>query len=83
MNLIKQLEQQGLVTRTRGPGDGRVVLVDLTERGHVALEDYRAQARSVLGDYLAEISDEQVDALATATETLAQLVDVLQQRPRH
>src|SRR6476619_4418646 len=30
--LIKQLEEQGLVTRTRqSSGDGRVVLVDLTE----------------------------------------------------
>jgi Asp-tRNA(Asn)/Glu-tRNA(Gln) amidotransferase C subunit len=35
----------------------------------------------VLGAYLAEISDEQVEALATATEALAQLVDVLQQAP--
>jgi hypothetical protein len=35
----------------------------------------------VLGGYLAEISDEQVAALATAIETLAQLVDLLQHRP--
>ena len=33
-----------------------------------------------LDEDLAEISDEQVEALATATETLAQLVDVLQRR---
>jgi DNA-binding MarR family transcriptional regulator len=79
--LIKQLEEQGLVTRTRQSGDGRVVLVDLTESGSVALEDYRARLRAVLGAYLAEISDEQVEALATATEALAQLVDVLQQAP--
>jgi DNA-binding MarR family transcriptional regulator len=79
--LIKQLEEQGLVTRTRQSGDGRVVLVDLTESGSVALEEYRARLRAVLGAYLAEISDEQVEALATATEALAQLVDVLQQAP--
>src|SRR5580704_11850823 len=30
--LIKQLEEKGLVTRTRQSGDGRVVLVDLTRR---------------------------------------------------
>jgi len=53
----------------------------LTESGNVALEDYRRRLRAVLGGYLAEIADEQVEALATATETLAQLVDVLQQRP--
>jgi DNA-binding MarR family transcriptional regulator len=79
--LIKQLEEQGLVTRTRQSGDGRVVLVDLTESGRVALEEYRARLRAVLGAYLAEISDEQVEALATATEALAQLVDVLQRAP--
>jgi len=80
--LIKQLEEQGLVTRTRqSSGDGRVVLVDLTESGSAALEEYRARLRAVLGAYLAEISDEQVEALATATEALAQLVDVLQQAP--
>jgi DNA-binding MarR family transcriptional regulator len=77
--LIKQLEERGLVTRTRQSGDGRVVLVDLTESGNVALEDYRGKARGVLGGALAEISDEQLEALAAATETLAELVDVLQQ----
>ena len=79
--LIKQLEERGLVTRTRQSGDGRVVLVDLTESGNAALEEYRRRLRAVLGGYLAEISDSQVEALATATETLAQLVDVLQQKP--
>jgi DNA-binding MarR family transcriptional regulator len=79
--LIKQLEEKGLVTRTRQSGDGRVVLVTLTESGNVALENHRGRLRAVLGECLAEISDEQVEALATATETLAQLVDVLQQRP--
>jgi DNA-binding MarR family transcriptional regulator len=79
--LIKQLEAKGLVTRTRQPGDGRVVLVNLTESGNVAVEEYRGRLRTVLGGYLAEIADEQVEALATATETIAQLVDALQRRP--
>ena len=79
--LIKQLEGRGLVTRTRQSGDARVVLVSLTESGNAALEDYRGKLRAVLGAHLTEISDEQVEALATATETLAQLVDVLQQWP--
>jgi DNA-binding MarR family transcriptional regulator len=56
--LIKQLEEKGLVTRTRQSGDGRVVLINVTESGNVALEDYRGRLRAVLGGYLAEISDE-------------------------
>jgi DNA-binding MarR family transcriptional regulator len=79
--LIKQLEGKGLVRRTRQSGDGRVVLVSLTESGNVALQDYRGRLRVVLGGYLAEIADEQVEALAAATETLAQLVGILRQRP--
>jgi DNA-binding MarR family transcriptional regulator len=77
--LIKQLEAKGLVTRTRQARDGRVVLVNVTESGNAALEEYRERLRAVLGRYVAEIADEQVEALATATETLARLVDVLQQ----
>ncbi len=76
--LVKQLEQRGLVQRERRSDDGRVVLVDLTDAGAAALEDYRAQASAALGAYLVEITDEQVEALATATETLTHLVTLLQ-----
>jgi DNA-binding MarR family transcriptional regulator len=79
--LIKQLEERGLVTRARQSGDARVVLVSLTEGGNAAVEDYRGKLGAVLGGHLSEISDEQVEALATATETLSQLVDVLRLRP--
>jgi DNA-binding MarR family transcriptional regulator len=81
--LIKQLEQEGLVQRERRSDDGRVVLVDLTESGRAALEAYRERVTEALGEYLADISDEQVDQLAAATETLAQLVTLLQQQPIH
>jgi DNA-binding MarR family transcriptional regulator len=78
-SLVKQLEQQELVRRDRQAGDGRVVLVHLTGNGAAALEDYRARVRELLGSYLAEIPDEQVEALAGATDALAQLVALLQQ----
>jgi hypothetical protein len=57
-----------------------VVLVNVTEAGSVALEDYRAQARAALGACLDEMPDEQVEALAAATETLAQLITVFERR---
>jgi DNA-binding MarR family transcriptional regulator len=85
--IVKQLEQRGLASRDRQADDGRVVLVNLTKSGAIALEDYRARAFALLGTYLAEIPDEQVQALANATEALAQLVALLQQpwrrRPPH
>jgi DNA-binding MarR family transcriptional regulator len=57
-----------------------VVIVHLTDSGAAALDDYRAHARELLGIYLAEIPDEQVEALAGATEALGQLVALVQQR---
>jgi DNA-binding MarR family transcriptional regulator len=78
-SLVKALEQQGLVRRDRQADDGRVVLVHLTDSGAAALEDYLARVRELLGRYLAEIPDEQVEALAAATDALAQLVALLQQ----
>ena len=80
-SLVKALEQQGLARRDRQIDDGRVVLVHLTDNGAGALNDYRARARELLGSYLVEIPDEQVEALAAATEALAQLVALLQQPP--
>jgi DNA-binding MarR family transcriptional regulator len=79
-SLVKQLEQQGLARRERQADDGRVVLVHLTDGGAAALEDYLARVRELLGRYLAEIPDEQVDALAAATEALVQLVALLQRQ---
>jgi DNA-binding MarR family transcriptional regulator len=79
--LVKRLEQLGLVSRERPAHDGRVVLVNLTEAGTAALEDYRAQAGAALGAYLAEMPDEQVEALAAATDALAQLIALLQREP--
>jgi DNA-binding MarR family transcriptional regulator len=79
--LVKQLEQQGLVKRERQTNDGRVVLVNLTEAGRISLEDYRAQTHAALGAYLADMSDQEIDALTAGTEMLAQLITRLQQRP--
>jgi DNA-binding MarR family transcriptional regulator len=79
-SVVKQLEQRGLVRRERQADDGRVVLVQVTASGADALEAYRARARELLGTYLAEIPDEQVEALAGATEALAQLVALIQER---
>jgi DNA-binding MarR family transcriptional regulator len=79
-SLVKDLERQGLVRRDRQTDDGRVVLVRLTDSGAGALEDYRSRLRELLARYLAEISDEQVEALAAATDALSQFIALLQQQ---
>jgi DNA-binding MarR family transcriptional regulator len=55
------------------------VLVSLTEDGRAALEAFRAQYRAVLREHLADRSDEEVLALAAATEVLQDVIDALQQ----
>jgi DNA-binding MarR family transcriptional regulator len=76
--LVKQLEERGLVRRGREDGDGRVVLVHETDAGRRALEDYRARAEEILGGYLAEMPDQQVEDLAAATDAVAELVTLMQ-----
>ena len=76
--LVKRLEAQGLVERARQRDDGRVVVVSLTEAGAVAFDGYRTQAAIALSRYLDHMSDEEIEALATATETLAELARLLQ-----
>jgi DNA-binding MarR family transcriptional regulator len=76
--LVNRLERQGLVERARHAGDGRVVVVSLTDAGAEAYEDYRAQAGAALGRYLDHMSDADIASLATATRTLTELAIVLQ-----
>ena len=76
--LVKRLEQRGLVTRGRQPGDGRVVVVSLSEAGAEAFGELRERVGAVLGTYLVEMADEQIAALAAATETLAELAALIQ-----
>jgi DNA-binding MarR family transcriptional regulator len=77
--LVQRLEGDGLVARERHADDGRVVLVRLTPAGSAALEHFRASAGTALSAHLAEMPDNEVQALATATDTLARLVEHLQE----
>jgi DNA-binding MarR family transcriptional regulator len=79
--LVKQLEQRGLVKRARQARDGRVVLVSVTDSGRGALEQFRREAQTALRSYLAEMSDEQVEALATTADAFSSLIVLLQRGP--
>ena len=78
--LVKRLEDRQLVKRTHPAHDGRVVLVSLTPTGRRVLDDARARTTATMHESLAEVSDEHIAALASATETLAQLITILQAR---
>src|SRR3954463_13004327 len=76
--LVKRLEEQGLVKRDRPADDGRVVLLSLTSAGGRALDEFRSEVSAAFRADMDEMSDEQIAALESATETLGALVDVLQ-----
>jgi DNA-binding MarR family transcriptional regulator len=76
--LVAKMEERGLVSRERDTSDGRVVLVDITQQGGVALDELRAQYREVLHERMASMSKKEVAALRAATDALGTLIDALQ-----
>src|ERR1700691_3527585 len=81
--LVNRLEQRGWVRRERQNHDGRVVMVSLTSAGSVVLEDYRSRFSEALFSALVEVAtEEEIDSLISATETLEALIVALQGRRR-
>lgn len=78
--LVNRLEGRGWVTREGTREDGRVVMVTLTDAGRVAQEAFRAEFLAAMRSDLAQLSEEQLAALRSATETLGGFVEVLQRR---
>jgi DNA-binding MarR family transcriptional regulator len=76
--LVKRLQEKGWVRREGLPEDGRVVMVSLTRAGSTAQEKFRAQFLAALRVDLQELSDQQLEELSAATETLSSFVDDLQ-----
>jgi DNA-binding MarR family transcriptional regulator len=75
--LVARLEDEGLVARGKHPDDGRVVLVSITDAGRAALAGLRDEYRAVLREHLAGRSDDEVLALASATDLLQEVIDAL------
>ena len=78
--LVKRLEGRGWVRREGLPEDGRVVMISLTEEGSAAQQRFRAQFLAAMRTDLQELSDQQLQALSAATETLSSFVEELKRR---
>ena len=78
--LVKRLQEKGWVEREGLPDDGRVVIISITEAGSAAQQRFRAQFLAAMRADLQELSDQQLQELSGATETLGSFVDDLQQR---
>jgi DNA-binding MarR family transcriptional regulator len=78
--LVDKLERRGLVVRERSADDGRVVLVSVSAEGRRQLEATRAHSRALMRETVAELSDEELDQLVAAGETLLRLIEAVRQR---
>ncbi|KQS68448.1 MarR family transcriptional regulator [Modestobacter sp. Leaf380] len=79
--LIARLTGQGLVARAGDPTDGRVVVLSLTEAGAELLDRRRTERAARLAGPLADLTDDDVAALAAALPALARLAGVPACRP--
>ena len=78
--VVNRLAERGWVIRQDDPTDGRVVLVEITDAGHDAFNNIRAQYRALLHEEMASLDDESVEVLARAVEVLDELIERLTER---
>ena len=78
--VVNRLVERGWVTREDDPSDGRAVLVEITDAGHDAFNDIRAQYRALLHEEMATLDDETVEVLARAVDVLDELIERLTER---
>jgi DNA-binding MarR family transcriptional regulator len=78
--LVKRLQEKGWVKREGLADDGRVVMISITEAGRAAQQRFRAQFLAAMRTDLQELSDQQLQQLWGATESLSSFVEDLQQR---
>jgi DNA-binding MarR family transcriptional regulator len=78
--LVKRLEDRGWVHRTGLPEDRRVVMISVTDAGSAAQRKFREQFLAALRTDLRDLTEQQLDELAAAAETMSSFVDDLQQR---
>lgn len=77
-----EMERIGYVTRRVSGDDQRVRAIELTERGHAAVEAGRAARRAVTGELLAGLPDPEpfLDALTALSDRTGALDDLMARR---
>lgn len=73
--LVDLLEEAGWVERRRDPADQRCLLLVLSPVGRKTLDTLRDESATVLGEELAQLSDDERAALAAAVPVLRKLAD--------
>ncbi|MFT3898652.1 MAG: MarR family transcriptional regulator [Gordonia sp. (in: high G+C Gram-positive bacteria)] len=79
--LVDGMIKLGLVQRQPDPDDRRAVIVTLTAKGRAEVESVRRRRDDALADALAQLTDEQRQALAAAGDALVDLQRLLESTP--
>jgi DNA-binding MarR family transcriptional regulator len=74
-NVVRWLEQAGLVRREVDPEDGRAIRVDLTELGGEKLLSVVHSEAELLAERMAELSPAELDLLLGASAVLRRLTE--------
>jgi DNA-binding MarR family transcriptional regulator len=72
--LVDQLVRRGYVGRKTDPADRRRVLLGITARGGKRLRELRQGSAEIMNEWLAELDQDQLEALARGLGALAQAV---------
>ena len=73
--MVARLTKAGLVTKVRGPYDGRVVMVELTDQGRQLMRRRRKRVREAYQGLFSRLINEEQD---TFVGSLRRLNDILQ-----
>lgn len=73
--MLKQLERDGVITRTRAPGNERRVEIALTDPGAALLAEHRDRLRERQLRAYRDLSPEQRSAVTELTQRLTELID--------
>lgn len=71
--IVNALTEQGFVTRTAHPNDGRQVQVGITQAGKAVLEEAREQRTAWLAQRVAGLSDEDREILSRAAHIMQEM----------
>jgi DNA-binding MarR family transcriptional regulator len=76
--LVNQLLTAGMLSRETDPGDRRAVRLELTPAGQRHIADWRDRRARLVGARIAELADDDRDAIAAALPALRRLLAGLQ-----
>jgi len=80
--LVSRLERAGLAQRQADPQDGRVVLVEITDRGRDVMQRRREARTQRLNDLIATLDADDRTAIAAALPALHRLTELVPPTPR-